>query len=293
MTARKIVNRGEGRRTKAVGNLATCAATALAVAVPGLAHAATLPPGDDPIYSNQVEASFNGAPVMPVGSKFDSTATGGLAIIGNPDPNPAPSSFWAVTTNNNYTIPSIDASVRATGNVSGFADSSLEYFVEFSNPVAGSIGISVQAFVQATAAVDDAAALPVNSIGSAFLHILDPFANRLVDISARSDLISALGTKTVSYDNIVMFQYNVLYTVVMDASAQASFDHSAVAMVDPYFDLSGLPNGVTFEISNGIGNAPPNATPIPAALPLFASGLGALGLLGWRRKRKPVAALAA
>jgi hypothetical protein len=34
-----------------------------------------------------------------------------------------------------------------------------------------------------------------------------------------------------------------------------------------------------------------SATPLPAALPLFASGLGALGLLGWRRKRK--AALAA
>jgi hypothetical protein len=29
-----------------------------------------------------------------------------------------------------------------------------------------------------------------------------------------------------------------------------------------------------------------NPTPIPAALPLFATGLGALGLLGWRRKRK-------
>jgi hypothetical protein len=26
-------------------------------------------------------------------------------------------------------------------------------------------------------------------------------------------------------------------------------------------------------------------TPLPAALPLFATGLGALGLLGWRRKR--------
>ncbi|MGZ5866501.1 MAG: hypothetical protein ACXWKC_14070, partial [Xanthobacteraceae bacterium] len=34
-------------------------------------------------------------------------------------------------------------------------------------------------------------------------------------------------------------------------------------------------------------------TPIPGALPLFASGLGALGLLGWRRKRKAVAAIAA
>jgi len=33
-------------------------------------------------------------------------------------------------------------------------------------------------------------------------------------------------------------------------------------------------------------------TPLPAALPLFVTGLGALGLLGWRRKRK-AAALAA
>ena len=33
-------------------------------------------------------------------------------------------------------------------------------------------------------------------------------------------------------------------------------------------------------------------TPLPAALPLFATGLGALGLLGWRRK-KNAAALAA
>lgn len=35
------------------------------------------------------------------------------------------------------------------------------------------------------------------------------------------------------------------------------------------------------------------ATPLPAALPLFATGLGALGLLGWRRKRKNAAVVAA
>jgi hypothetical protein len=34
------------------------------------------------------------------------------------------------------------------------------------------------------------------------------------------------------------------------------------------------------------------ATPLPGTLPLFAGGLGALGLLGWRRKKK-AAALAA
>jgi hypothetical protein len=45
-------------------------------------------------------------------------------------------------------------------------------------------------------------------------------------------------------------------------------------------------------ISNNIG-AGPGQTPLPAALPLFGSGLAALGALGWRRKRKNTAAHAA
>jgi hypothetical protein len=35
------------------------------------------------------------------------------------------------------------------------------------------------------------------------------------------------------------------------------------------------------------------ATPLPAALPLFATGLDAMGLFGWRRKRKDAAAMIA
>jgi hypothetical protein len=37
----------------------------------------------------------------------------------------------------------------------------------------------------------------------------------------------------------------------------------------------------------------PIETPLPAALPLFATGLGAIGLLGWRKKRKSAALAAA
>ena len=38
--------------------------------------------------------------------------------------------------------------------------------------------------------------------------------------------------------------------------------------------------------SGGPQPADGTTTPLPAALPLFATGLGGLGLLGWRRKRK-------
>ena len=50
--------------------------------------------------------------------------------------------------------------------------------------------------------------------------------------------------------------------------------------------------GVTFVAEDGtiFPDAADTATPLPAALPLFATGLGGLGLLGWRRKRKSAAA---
>jgi hypothetical protein len=50
---------------------------------------------------------------------------------------------------------------------------------------------------------------------------------------------------------------------------------------------NGLPQGeggTILAVSTDLGS-----TPLPAALPLFASGLGALGLLGSRRKRKNAA----
>jgi hypothetical protein len=43
-------------------------------------------------------------------------------------------------------------------------------------------------------------------------------------------------------------------------------------------------------LGEGAGNLTLTPTPLPAALPLFAGGLSTLGLLGWRRRNRSVAA---
>ena len=48
--------------------------------------------------------------------------------------------------------------------------------------------------------------------------------------------------------------------------------------------------GVNLVVYGGEGQPVRAEVPLPAALPLFATGLGALGLLGWRRKRRAAAA---
>jgi hypothetical protein len=57
------------------------------------------------------------------------------------------------------------------------------------------------------------------------------------------------------------------------------------------FGFGGVPgayddNDGAYRIRVGIDEIPTNEVPIPAALPLFATGLGLLGLAGLRRRRR-------
>jgi hypothetical protein len=64
--------------------------------------------------------------------------------------------------------------------------------------------------------------------------------------------------------------------LTVNSALQVFSEGSPAAQVgSPAFDLTLTSADVTF-----------TATPLPATLPLFATGLGALGLLGWFRKRK-------
>jgi len=93
---------------------------------------------------------------------------------------------------------------------------------------------------------------------------------------------------------------NTIYEIDMLLGVGASTfpggtSDSATGSMDPIISFLNASDESQFQLlfSDGVGNSPLGTeTPLPAALPLFATGLGALGLLGWRRKRKAQAILA-
>ena len=115
-----------------------------------------------------------------------------------------------------------------------------------------------------------------NVAGTGGMHQIGT-ASQLNLVDSTSSVFNSLALPTVL--NLSNFDFKNLSVQEFDISLDSSGD--------PAF-LVGI-NDILFEVTS---LSPVSETPLPAALPLFATGLGAMGLLGWRRKRK-VAALAA
>ncbi len=77
----------------------------------------------------------------------------------------------------------------------------------------------------------------------------------------------------------------VAYTLVafVNVLTSGSFKPGSITVIDPL--ILDLPEGVTYSASYP-GFLAVTETPLPATLPLFGSGLGVVGLLAWRRRRK-------
>jgi hypothetical protein len=93
------------------------------------------------------------------------------------------------------------------------------------------------------------------------------------------------GTFSATFDLTQASFYNPAFVTLQGSLAQA--EATLIAGIEngqTYFNIH------TINFGGGEIRGQLSAVPLPAALPLFASGLGALGLLGWRRKRKAATA---
>ena len=96
------------------------------------------------------------------------------------------------------------------------------------------------------------------------------------------------GTVTLSFGSITDWSFVGVVgypSFLWSASSTPSGDSASAGWDFVDYDKGALFSGYV-TASGGPGIWTPNFTPLPASLPLFATGLGALGLLGWRRKRK-------
>jgi hypothetical protein len=196
----------------------------------------------------------------------------------------------------NGPLPGISASgTMSTVPISGVAatleiDPSLEYSIEFVG-AAGKIQVGVQASGQASVSTPTPPGYittPASTVG--FTVSLDATHQVVADYAEAGPDV---GVPTASFadNNSYAFSADTPYTVdlfvdvIANTTGQADCcdggggTATVSGSVDPQFFV---PQGYTLELSQDIGNG---VTPLPAALPLFATGLGALGLLGWRRKR--------
>lgn len=109
----------------------------------------------------------------------------------------------------------------------------------------------------------------------------------ITDSSGTSSITSLLGLAVCCNspaDNNVFYVGDPHLDVAGLGFANSNGEQINLFFEDQYFALVSLNNNITWNVS-GPGTFTV-VTPLPTALPLFVTGLGALGVLGWRRKRK-------
>jgi hypothetical protein len=88
-------------------------------------------------------------------------------------------------------------------------------------------------------------------------------------------------------DGIVVPHGYLSGTAVSDSSTYLNRTFASLGVTPGTYEWTWGNQSFTLQVGDVV------ATPLPAALPLFATGLGVMGLLGWRRKRKGAAEAAA
>ncbi|MCC6778048.1 MAG: hypothetical protein IT537_15655 [Hyphomicrobiales bacterium] len=95
-----------------------------------------------------------------------------------------------------------------------------------------------------------------------------------------------LGDANTGTDHYASIALNATAIALLNGAAGGNFLFGGYVVFagDPLEDgVFGFSDGTPIAF---LDTSSSSAVPVPAALPLFASGLGVIGLLGWRRKRK-------
>lgn len=172
-------------------------------------------------------------------------------------------------------VPAITATATNIGGVYSGALGNLYYYAEVFAP--GGIEVSVNLNVTAHGSLySDNGAFSQDLLYVNGVNILNAASNNGDNnVAFTSATISSVTT-------------NLEFQILMHVYALANGDATAITFLDPYLSLDPtlVGQGYYIQISDGIGNSLASTTPLPAALPLFATGLGVMGWFAKRRKRK-------
>jgi hypothetical protein len=230
-------------------------------------------------------------PATAVTFNFNALADNGINTTGGNPANGVGEGFWdsKAALSAGYTVGGItvNASAQGTANSRAYLD----------DPDGGHAGLGVCSLAACAGNSDDNTGRAGDVNGGALEKLVLKFNTAVTFVSAifgdRDH--NLLGTSTVRGE----FTINGIAVHTIGGNIIAA-DLALLVALGPLTELDFQSTGNDYNRANhdfylsslnviGTGGGNQGETPLPAALPLFASGGGLLGFLGWRRKRKQAA----
>lgn len=270
------------RNALLVARTLTLAATALCAI---LAHST------NSIAAGVLPETATGVITLFVGNALDTgTTVSGTPDVSNTLANGVSSATASVTS---QPVPRVDGSVSVTGPLNqAFVSAHLTYFFS----VVGPDDVVVPVIISSNGGVSPSI---IGNVTRSFLssNVGTPLAAAELlgqacqgvncgSFGGNAPSFSYVGTKNIvsnsrnSFDLLLDLIANTFVTGLTSEAGSGFI--AAFLTIDPAFARAGE---FSLAFSPGIGN-PPAVTPLPAALPLFGTGLGFMGLMGWWRKRR-------
>ena len=99
-------------------------------------------------------------------------------------------------------------------------------------------------------------------------------------------------TATAAFATNIITAYDSATEVTVQVAFQDALDVNPDPLSSSGLGFTGEFPPTSYDFISGDATVAASATPLPPALPLFAAGLGTIGMFGWRRKRKNAATIA-